>query len=216
MNSIAPTYRHTFLSDASDELQELVLPKTNDSFAKAILLRAARRRSSRVSKWHFNTGLQSASRSNAPSSHADVPGMATPSAPSAFPIQVTQRIFRCLLDVSFVSQTNYYRRPTGVTADGLAQYLADELEQEIVRVGADTVAAFIFEPVVGLAGGVVPAPSGYVKAIREPLGAALFNTRVADAVEKARGGRQTGRTFTGHTPACAAGLAVHKLIEREG
>jgi adenosylmethionine-8-amino-7-oxononanoate aminotransferase len=49
-----------------------------------------------------------------------------------------------------------------------------------------------------------------------PLGATLYNSRVADAIQSAHGGPQTGHTFTGHTAACAAGLAVQKLIEREG
>ncbi len=36
-----------------------------------------------------------------------------------------------------------------------------------MRLGADKVAAFIFEPVVGAAGGCVPAPPGYAKRVRE-------------------------------------------------
>ncbi len=35
------------------------------------------------------------------------------------------------------------------------------------RLGADKIAAFIFEPVVGAAGGCVPAPAGYAKRVRE-------------------------------------------------
>ncbi len=41
-----------------------------------------------------------------------------------------------------------------------------ELEHTIVSLGPDTVAAFVFEPIVGAAGGVVPAPAGYAKAIQ--------------------------------------------------
>ena len=44
---------------------------------------------------------------------------------------------------------------------------AQELEDEILRLGAENVAAFIFEPVVGAAGGCVPAPPGYAKRVRE-------------------------------------------------
>lgn len=45
--------------------------------------------------------------------------------------------------------------------------LAAELEAEFQRLGPDTVAAFVAEPVVGATAGCVPAPAGYFRAIRE-------------------------------------------------
>ena len=45
--------------------------------------------------------------------------------------------------------------------------LAAELEAEFQRLGPDTVAAFIAEPVVGATAGCVPAPDGYFQAVRE-------------------------------------------------
>ncbi|KAF1811730.1 aminotransferase, class III [Eremomyces bilateralis CBS 781.70] len=45
--------------------------------------------------------------------------------------------------------------------------LARELEEELRRVGPETVCAFVAEPVVGAATGCVPAVPGYFKAIRE-------------------------------------------------
>jgi len=72
-----------------------------------------------------------------------------------------------LLDVAFVSAANAYRPPPGVSSGELTRYLADELDQAIERLGPETVAAFIFEPIVGAAGGVVPAPEGYCRAVRE-------------------------------------------------
>jgi len=45
--------------------------------------------------------------------------------------------------------------------------LATELEAEFQRLGPDTVAAFIAEPVVGATAGCVPAPEGYFRAVRE-------------------------------------------------
>jgi adenosylmethionine-8-amino-7-oxononanoate aminotransferase len=45
--------------------------------------------------------------------------------------------------------------------------LTGELEAEFQRLGPDTVAAFIAEPVVGATAGCVPAPEGYFKAVRE-------------------------------------------------
>jgi len=45
--------------------------------------------------------------------------------------------------------------------------LAAELEGEFQRLGPDTVAAFLAEPVVGATAGAVTAPDGYFKAVRE-------------------------------------------------
>jgi adenosylmethionine-8-amino-7-oxononanoate aminotransferase len=45
--------------------------------------------------------------------------------------------------------------------------LAAELDSEFQRLGPDTVAAFIAEPVVGATGGAVTAPEGYFRAIRD-------------------------------------------------
>jgi len=51
-------------------------------------------------------------------------------------------------------------------ADFVAR-LAAELEAEFQRLGPDTVAAFIAEPVVGATAGCVTAPEGYFRAVRE-------------------------------------------------
>lgn len=45
--------------------------------------------------------------------------------------------------------------------------LAAELEAEFERLGSNTVAAFLAEPVVGATAGAVTAPDGYFKAVRE-------------------------------------------------
>ncbi|HEY1382125.1 MAG TPA: aspartate aminotransferase family protein [Dongiaceae bacterium] len=169
-----------------------------------------------------------------------------------------------LIPVSHVSPANAYRPPAGVASDQVAQYCARELEDEILRLGQRTVAAFIFEPVVGAAGGVVPAPEGYAPLIREicdrygvlmiadevmcgagrcgtwralehdsvepdvmavakglaggyvPLGATIYHDRIAQVLEARAGGPMTGHTFTGHTLACAAGVAVQQIVRRDG
>jgi adenosylmethionine-8-amino-7-oxononanoate aminotransferase len=151
-----------------------------------------------------------------------------------------------------------------VTPENVAEYCANELEQEILRLGADKVAAFIFEPVVGAAGGCVPAPPGYAKRVREicdrhgvlliadevmcgagrtgtwralqhdgvepdimsvakglaggyvPLSAAIYHERLREPMYARHGGLLTGHTFTAHTLACAAGVAVQKIVRRDG
>lgn len=61
-----------------------------------------------------------------------------------------------------------YRNGDGLSEDEFVAKLVDELEQTIQREGADTIAAFIGEPVQG-AGGVVVPPDGYWPAIAEVL-----------------------------------------------
>lgn len=72
-----------------------------------------------------------------------------------------------LPEVGRVSAANAWRPPEGVGPNALVPHLVSELESEIARIGRERVAAFIFEPVVGAAGGAVPAPEGYAKAVTE-------------------------------------------------
>ena len=163
-----------------------------------------------------------------------------------------------------LSPANTYRPIAGATAETVAEVCAAELEAAILAAGPETVAAFIFEPVVGAAGGCVPAPDGYARLVRDictrhgvlmiadevmcgagrtgtwralekdgvepdimavakglaagylPLGAAICTTRVWDAIRQKDGAFGTGHTFTGHTAACAAGVAVQTIIARDG
>jgi adenosylmethionine-8-amino-7-oxononanoate aminotransferase len=168
-----------------------------------------------------------------------------------------------LVEASFVSQVSMYRPPAGVAPEALGAHAAGELEAEILRVGPERVAAFIFEPVVGAAGGALPPPPGYAQRVREicsrngvlliadevmcgsgrtgtwraleqdgvvpdimavakglaggylPLGATVYSRAIASVLEAADGGPLTGHTFSGHTAACAAGVAVQTIIERD-
>ncbi len=66
---------------------------------------------------------------------------------------------------------NAWRRepysPLLSSAFSLAARLAAELEAEFQRLGPDSVAAFIAEPVVGATAGCVAAPEAYFRAVRE-------------------------------------------------
>ncbi|WP_172328965.1 aspartate aminotransferase family protein [Mangrovicoccus sp. HB161399] len=63
----------------------------------------------------------------------------------------------------------YYRRAdTAQSEAGFVAHCVAELEALIEREGADTIAAFIGEPVLGT-GGIVPPPAGYWQAIQEVL-----------------------------------------------
>lgn len=68
--------------------------------------------------------------------------------------------------IHHVSSPNYYRAPEYETQDAFLNFLLDELEQKILEIGADKVAAFFAEPILG-AGGVVVPPPGYHKRTHE-------------------------------------------------
>ena len=71
------------------------------------------------------------------------------------------------IDAVRISSVNAYRPMAGASTETIGAFCAKELEAAILREGAETIAAFIFEPVVGAAGGCVPAPEGYAKLVRE-------------------------------------------------
>ena len=162
-----------------------------------------------------------------------------------------------------LSPANTYRPIQGATAETAGAACAAELEQAILTHGPETIAGFVFEPVVGAAGGCVPAPDGYARQVRDictrygvlmiadevmcgagrtgpwralahdgvepdimsvakglaagyvPLGVAICTTAVWDAIRVKDGAFGTGHTFTGHTAACAAGVAVQTIITRD-
>jgi adenosylmethionine-8-amino-7-oxononanoate aminotransferase len=262
---VAHAYRYHFVSDACDELAEIITDRTGGHFANMVFVSSGSEAVESCLKvalqYHYVRGEPGRRRfiSRRRSWHGNTLG-----ALSVSDFKVRRDAFEgSLLDVSFVSSANAYRPPEGVSQDQLAAHLADELEAEILRVGPEKVAAFIFEPVVGAAGGVVPAPEGYAKAVQAvckkhgvlligdevmcgsgrtgtwraleqdgivpdimsiakglaggyvPLGAALYSDAIHKTLTSA-GGVQTGHTFTGHTTACAAGVAVQKIIARDG
>mgnify|MGYP005747773161 FL=1 len=73
-----------------------------------------------------------------------------------------------LMDVSHIDAAYEYRmRREGEAGADFALRMANLLEEEIQRLGAETVMAFVAEPVVGASLGTQPAPMGYFKRIRE-------------------------------------------------
>lgn len=72
-----------------------------------------------------------------------------------------------LIEAHHVSPCYAYReRLDGETDEAYVQRLADELEQTIVALGPDTVAAFVAETVVGATLGAVPPVADYFRKIR--------------------------------------------------
>ncbi|WP_325895233.1 aminotransferase [Grimontia sp. NTOU-MAR1] len=64
--------------------------------------------------------------------------------------------------VHHISCPNPYRRPEGQTLEDFCDEKVKELEDKIIELGPDNVAAFFAEPIMG-AGGVIVPPPGYHK-----------------------------------------------------
>jgi adenosylmethionine-8-amino-7-oxononanoate aminotransferase len=265
MHAVAYGYRYLFTSDALEGLTAKLLELTGGAFKDIIYGgdgSEAVESALKVALQHFAArGLMQKRRfiARERSWHGDTLG-----ALSVSGFLARRRAFEgSLLDATFVSAANAYRPPPGVEAAGLAEHLARELENAILLAGPETVAAFIFEPIVGAAGGVVPAPPGYARAIQAvcrkydvlviadevmcgagrsgtwralehdgvvpdlmaiakglaggyiPLGATFVGHAVAAPILSEHQAYMTGHTFSGHTAACAAALAVQRIIERD-
>lgn len=66
--------------------------------------------------------------------------------------------------------------------------------------------------------GVVPDMLAIAKGLGggyQPIGALLVNNRIMDPIRKGSGLFQHGHTYIGHSTACAAALAVQKVIQRD-
>ena len=73
-----------------------------------------------------------------------------------------------LLETRHIAPCYAYRhRRADETEEAYGRRAAQELEDEILRAGAENVLAFIAEPVVGATTGAVPAAAGYFRRIRE-------------------------------------------------
>ncbi len=151
----------------------------------------------------------------------------------------------------------------GESQEQYAERLAQELDQKIQELGAENVAAFVAETVVGATAGALAPVKTYLKRIREvcdrhgvllildevmsgmgrtghlfacaedrvvpdiitiakglgagyqPIGAMVASSKIYDAILAGSGFFQHGHTYMGHATACAAALAVQKVIEQE-
>ncbi|MDO9346043.1 aminotransferase [Pseudomonas pergaminensis] len=59
-----------------------------------------------------------------------------------------------------ISCPNYYRAPEGMSEADFLDFLVNEFEDKVLTLGADNVAAFFAEPIMG-SGGVIIPPKGY-------------------------------------------------------
>jgi adenosylmethionine-8-amino-7-oxononanoate aminotransferase len=265
LDKVACGYRYLFTSDAMEELTALMLAACGPEFTHIVYTGSGSESvesGMKVALQYFAArGIKSKRHfiARERSYHGNTLG-----ALSLSGFAERRRPFEgSLLDVSFVSPANTYRPPPGVSQPDLVGYLTNELEARIHSLGPDRVAGFVIEPVVGAAGGVVPAPPGYAEAVRAvcdrhdvlliadevmsgagrcgtwralehdgivpdimmvakglaggyiPLAATIIRRQVGATILKEHGSFMTGHTYSGHTAACAAALAVQRLVQRD-
>jgi len=170
----------------------------------------------------------------------------------------------CLHDWPRIAPCYAYRHQADdETDEDYGDRAAQTLEDAIVEHGAENIAAFIAETVVGATLGAVPPVSAYLKKIRkicdrheilmildevmsgsgrsgtyfafeqddvlpdittiakglgggyQAIGATIARGHVHDAIVDAFNFFEHGHTYSGHATACAAGLAVSGVIDRD-
>ena len=169
LDRIAHGYRYNFSSDALEELTAIIRRRVGGTLQHMVYVTGGSEAVESCLKlalqYHAANGEMSRRRfiARERSWHGNTLG-----ALSVSGFLERKRAFEgSLLDVSRLSPANVYRPVPGATPETTSEACAKELEDEIRRVGPENVCAFIFEPVVGAAGGCVPAPDGYARRVRE-------------------------------------------------
>ncbi|WP_373503790.1 aspartate aminotransferase family protein [Aestuariivirga sp.] len=169
LDLIAHGYRYNFSSDALEELTDIVRKRCGGTLNHMVYVTGGSEAVESCLKLalQYQTAVGQMSRrrfiARERSWHGNTLG-----ALSVSGFLERKRAFEgSLLDVSRLSPANAYRPIAGSTPETVGEACAKELEDEILRMGPEKICAFIFEPVVGAAGGCVPAPKGYAKRVRE-------------------------------------------------
>lgn len=169
LDRIAHGYRYNFTSDALEELSEIIRQRCGGTLNHMVFVTGGSEAVESCMKlalqYQFAIGQKTRRKfiARERSWHGNTLGALSV---SGF-LERTEAFAGSLLDVVRLNPANAYRPIAGSTAETVGAACAQELEDAIVKAGPENIAAFIFEPVVGAAGGCVPAPSGYTKRVRE-------------------------------------------------
>ncbi len=162
LQRIAHGYRYNFTTDALEELTEIIARRCGGSLQHMVFLTGGSEAVESCLKLalQYQTAVGQKSRrkfiARERSWHGNTLGAL---GVSGF-LERRVAFEGAFIDAVRISPANAYRPEAGALD-------AQQLEDAILREGAENIAAFIFEPVVGAAGGCVPAPDGYAKRVRE-------------------------------------------------
>ncbi|MEO6608699.1 MAG: aspartate aminotransferase family protein [Aestuariivirga sp.] len=167
--SVAHGYRYQFTTDALEELTEIVRARCGGSLKHMVFVTGGSEAVESCLKlalqYHYARGEPKRHKfiARERSWHGNTLGALSV---SGF-LERKKAFEGSLIDVIRLSPTNAYRPLAGATSETVGEVSAQELENAILKHGPENIAAYIFEPVVGAAGGCVPAPQGYAKRVRE-------------------------------------------------
>jgi adenosylmethionine-8-amino-7-oxononanoate aminotransferase len=169
LDLVAHAYRYNFSSDPLEELTEIVARRAGSDLAHMVFTCGGSEAVESALKiaLHFHWANGEPTRQHFIARRRSWHGN-TLGALAVSELSDRQAPYRgVLMPVSHLSPANAFRPPDGCSPDQVGPWCADELDRQIQQLGAHTVAGFIFEPVVGAAGGVVPAPDQYARLVRE-------------------------------------------------
>src|SRR5438067_256196 len=158
LERIAHDYRYNFTSDALEELTAIVAANCGGSLQHVVFVTGGSEAVESCLKlalqYHAARGEMTRRRfiARERSWHGNTLGALSV---SGF-LERRQAFEGALIACSHLSPANVYRPPAGAAPETTGEICAQQLENEILRLGAANVAAFIFEPVVGAAGACVP------------------------------------------------------------
>ncbi len=167
--SVAHGYRYQFTTDALEELTEIVRARCGGSLKHMVFVTGGSEAVESCLKlalqYHYARGEPKRHKfiARERSWHGNTLGALSV---SGF-LERKKAFEGSLIDVIRLSPTNAYRPLAGATSETVGEVSAQELENAILKHGPENIAAYIFEPVVGAAGGCVPAPQRYAKRVRE-------------------------------------------------
>ena len=260
-------YAHTsfFTNDPAEELADRLIAEAPQGISHAYFVSGGSRRSKPRSRWRGS--ISSNWGSTATQYHRPTPELPRQHAGRARGRRqrgAPRPVPPLLIETHHIAPCFAYRfQQPGETAESYAARAAQELEDKILALGAETVIAFVAEPVVGATAGAVPPVADYFARIRsicdrygillildevmcgmgrtgtlhaseqdgiapdlmtvakglgggyQPIGAVLLGERIFNAFANGTGAFQHGHTYICHPMACAAALAVQKVIARD-
>lgn len=172
MDSIAYCHSLFFAVDAVEELARLLIDSTCGDMSRAFIIGSGSEANEAALKfarqYYIEKKPSEPARVNFISRRLSYHGT-TLGALGAGGHAARRRLFEPLLNQNtfHVSPCFAYRPPeAGLTAVAIVKWLEDELENMFQRIGPQTVAAFIAEPVVGAALGCVASLPGYFEAMQ--------------------------------------------------
>lgn len=168
-NKVSFVYRSQFTSDAAEKLAEKIAELTPEGLNWSFFVNSGSEATETAMKMAIQywqeKGIQTKTKvlSRWVSYHGITLGALSMSGHTGR----RARFVPLLEEFPVINPPYCYRCPYNLEAPSCNYLCAHELETAIKRIGADKIAAFIAEPVIGAAGGAIAPPKDYFKVIKK-------------------------------------------------